>query len=219
MKHLMSWFPRSGPNLTSSNYYHARNKLDGFKTEGLSMRRTSFEPMGCPVAGALELVGDWWTLVIMRDVLDGFTRFDELQRNLGIAPTMLTRRLQSLVETGLVSREQYSTTPKRFEYMPTDRGKDLAVVIVALYAWGVKHSAAGSGQVVLLDQDTGEEIVPVFADERTGRRLSEINTTFLAGSRADPAMRERLDPQLRQTRRERARNPSGAAADAPTPPE
>ncbi|MCU1641191.1 MAG: hypothetical protein JWN03_1466 [Nocardia sp.] len=168
------------------------------------MRRTSFEPMGCPIAGALELVGDWWTLVIMRDVLDGFTRFDELQRNLGIAPTMLTRRLHSLVETGLVSREQYSTAPKRFEYVPTARGRDLAVVMVALYAWGTKHSAAGGGQVVLVDQDTGEEIVPVFDDERSGRRLSAINATFLAGSQADEAMRERLDPELRAARRQRA---------------
>ncbi|ORA39260.1 winged helix-turn-helix transcriptional regulator [Mycobacterium aquaticum] len=168
------------------------------------MRHTSFESMGCPIAGALDMVGDWWTLVIMRDVLDGFTRFDELQRNLGIAPNMLTRRLKALVEAGLLQRQQYTATPKRFEYLPTPRGKDLAVVIVALYAWGAKHSAVGNRQVVLVDQDNDEEIVPVLTDRASGRQLSAINTAFLPGPDADAFMKERLDPTLRQARRQRA---------------
>ncbi|MGQ4600705.1 winged helix-turn-helix transcriptional regulator [Nocardia sp. R6R-6] len=170
------------------------------------MRHTSFQSMGCPVAGALELVGDWWTLVIMRDVLDGFTRFDELQRNLGIAPSMLTRRLRTLVESGLLQRRQYTATPKRFEYTPTPRGKDLAVVIVALYAWGVKHSAVGNSQVVLVDQGNGEEIIPVLTDQTSGRQLSAINSAFLAGPQADAFMKDRLDPTLRQARRLRAQS-------------
>lgn len=172
------------------------------------MRHTSFQSMGCPVAGALEMVGDWWTLVIMRDVLDGFTRFDELQRNLGIAPTMLTRRLRTLVEAGVLQRRQYTAAPKRFEYTPTPRGKDLAVVIVALYTWGVKHSAVGSSKVVLVDQDNGAEVVPVLTDRTSGRQLSEINAVFLAGPRADAFMKNRLDPALRQARRRRARPPA-----------
>jgi DNA-binding HxlR family transcriptional regulator len=168
------------------------------------MRHTSFQSMGCPVAGALEIVGDWWTLVIMRDVLDGFTRFDELQRNLGIAPTMLTRRLRTLVEARLLQRRPYTATPKRFEYTPTPRGQDLAMVIIALYTWGVRHSAVGNSQVVLVDQDNGEEIIPVLTDQTSGRQLSAINAAFLAGPRADAFMKDRLDPALRQARRRRA---------------
>ncbi|WP_216893893.1 winged helix-turn-helix transcriptional regulator [Nocardia alni] len=174
------------------------------------MRRTSFQSMGCPIAGALELVGDWWTLVIMRDVLDGFTRFDELHRNLGIAPTMLTRRLRELVEAGLLERSRYDTAPPRFEYLPTQQGKDLAVVIVALYAWGVKHSAAGSDQVVLTDQDTGDTIIPVWMDKSTGRRISAMNAAFLPGPHAEDFIQERLDPQLRTIRRQRAQSPRPA---------
>ena len=72
------------------------------------MRQSSFNNMGCPIAGALENVGEWWSLLIMRDALDGFTRFDEFEENLGIAPNILTRRLKSLTEAGLLERRQYS---------------------------------------------------------------------------------------------------------------
>jgi DNA-binding HxlR family transcriptional regulator len=168
------------------------------------MRRTSFETMGCPIAGALDFVGDWWTLVIMRDVLDGFSRFDELQRNLGIAPNMLTRRLRTLVDNGLVERRQYAESPARHEYVPTPSGRDLRPVIVALYAWGAKHSAVGTSQVVLVDEDTGAEIVPGLVDRNTGRQLSEMNMAFLPGPRADAEMRRRLDPEFRAARRRRA---------------
>jgi DNA-binding HxlR family transcriptional regulator len=168
------------------------------------MRRTSFEEMGCPIAGALDLVGDWWTLLIMRDVLDGFSRFDELERNLGIAPNMLTRRLRTLVDNGLVERRRYSDSPARYEYLPTASGKDLRPVIVALYAWGAKHSAVGTSQVVLVDRDSGDEILPALVDRNSGRRLSELRIEFLPGPRADAEMRRRLDPESRAVRRRRA---------------
>ncbi|WP_327140074.1 winged helix-turn-helix transcriptional regulator [Nocardia sp. NBC_01327] len=168
------------------------------------MRRTSFEPMGCPVAGTLELVGEWWSLLIMRDALDGYSRFDEFERNLGIAPTMLTRRLRTLVEAGLLERRQYSAAPPRYEYVATAKGRDLGPVIVALYAWGRKHVDTGAPSVVMIDQDTDEEILPVMVDRNSGRPLADLNTAFLAGAGADEDMRERLDPDLRAARRRRS---------------
>ncbi|MEU2042674.1 winged helix-turn-helix transcriptional regulator [Nocardia niwae] len=167
------------------------------------MRRTSFEALGCPIAGALEYVGDWWTLLIVRDALDGFTRFDEFERNLGIAPAMLTKRLRTLVESGLLERRRYRQSPPRYEYIITDKGRDLSPVLVALYAWGRKHAGTGEPSVVLTDQETGAEIVPGLVDRDSGRPLSEVKLAFLAGPGADPPMRERLDPELRAARRHR----------------
>ncbi|MGW4125295.1 winged helix-turn-helix transcriptional regulator [Nocardia sp. NPDC004711] len=180
------------------------------------MRRTSFETMGCPIAGALEHVGDWWTLLIMRDALDGFSRFDEFGYNLGIAPTMLTRRLNTLLESGLLERRQYHDAPARFEYMVTEKGRDLVPVLVALYGWGRKHADASEPSVVLVDRETGGEIVPDLVDADTCRPLSSVNLAFLAGPGADDRMRERLDPDRRAARRRRARS-TVDQRKAPTP--
>lgn len=171
--------------------------------------------MGCPIACALEQVGEWWTLLIMRDALDGFTRFDEFERNLGIAPNMLTRRLKSLVEAGLLERRQYQDRPPRHEYLPTRRGRELTPVIVALYAWGNKHASDGRG-VVLVD-DQGKEIDPVFVDRRTGRTLGESNARFVAGPAASTALALRLDPDLRADRRSRRVTTTRKSGPPPTP--
>ncbi len=170
--------------------------------------------MGCPIAGALECVGDWWTLLIVRDAVDGFTRFDEFERNLGIAPNMLTRRLRTLVESGLLERRRYNQSPPRYEYLITDKGRDLSPVLVALYAWGRKHTETNAPSVVLTDQDTGEEIVPGLVDRHSGRPLSAVNLAFLAGPGADPPMRERLDPELRAARRRRGTDSGDSSAGA-----
>ena len=86
------------------------------------MRRTSFADTECPIALGLEAVGEWWTILILRDVFDGFSRFDDLQRNLGISPSMLARRLKALVDAGLLERRRYSERPPRDEYVLTERG-------------------------------------------------------------------------------------------------
>ncbi|KQU07021.1 hypothetical protein ASG56_05525 [Rhodococcus sp. Leaf7] len=166
------------------------------------MQRSSFDSMGCPIADTLEQVGEWWTLLILRDALDGFTRFDEFERNLGIAPNMLTRRLKSLVEAGLLERRQYQDRPPRYEYVPTRRGRELTPVIIALYAWGNKHVDSDDRGVILVD-DAGEEIDPVFVDRRTGRTLGESNARFVAGPAASESLARRLDPDLRAERRTR----------------
>jgi DNA-binding HxlR family transcriptional regulator len=103
------------------------------------MKRKSFEDMNCPIAQSLELIGEWWTPLILRDVLmGGHTRFDEIQSSLDIAPTVLTSRLNGLVENGLLERRQYTDRPPRSEYVATEKAKDFQPVLDELYRWGEK---------------------------------------------------------------------------------
>ena len=106
------------------------------------MQRKSFADMPCPIARSLERVGEWWSMLILRDAFAGVTRFDEFQRSLGIAPNMLARRLAALVEAGMLERRRYSERPPRDEYLLTERGRDFHPVLVELVAFGRKHFAA-----------------------------------------------------------------------------
>lgn len=103
------------------------------------MRRKSFAEDRCPVARTLDRVGDPWSMLILRDAGFGSTRFDQFQENLGIAPNMLTRRLETLVEAGLLERRLYSEKPPRHEYVLTAKGHDFQPVLVALKAFGERH--------------------------------------------------------------------------------
>src|ERR1700751_1503430 len=98
------------------------------------MQRKSFGNMQCPIARSLERVGEWWSILILRDALHGLTRFDQFEQSLGIAPNMLTRRLNGLVKAGLLERRRYSERPPRYEYLLTERGRDFKAVIVAFHA-------------------------------------------------------------------------------------
>ena len=98
--------------------------------------------MPCPIARTLERVGEWWSILILRDAFAGLTRFDDFRESLGIAPNMLTRRLAALVDAGLLERRRYSERPPRDEYVLTERGRDFHPVLVELVAFGRKHFAA-----------------------------------------------------------------------------
>src|SRR5215510_6448647 len=115
------------------------------------MQRKSFGKMACPIARSLERVGEWWSILIIRDALHGFTRFDQFQKSLDIAPNMLTRRLNALVDEGLLERRLYCEKPPRYEYVLTKLGRDFRPVLLALLAWGNKHFAPEGASVVLLD--------------------------------------------------------------------
>jgi DNA-binding HxlR family transcriptional regulator len=106
------------------------------------MQRTSFDDMACPIARSLEHVGEWWSMLILRDAFAGVTRFDEFQASLGIAPNMLARRLTALVEGGLLERRRYQERPPRDEYVLTTRGRDFKPVLAALVAFGRRHYPA-----------------------------------------------------------------------------
>jgi DNA-binding HxlR family transcriptional regulator len=106
------------------------------------MQRKSFRDMACPIARSLEHVGEWWSMLILRDAFAGVTRFDDFETSLGIAPNMLARRLAALVEGGLLERRRYQEHPPRDEYVLTARGRDFKPVLAALVAFGRRHYPA-----------------------------------------------------------------------------
>jgi len=135
------------------------------------MRHKSFDSMQCPIARGLEHVGEWWSILILRDTFRGLRRFDEFRDSLGIAPTMLTKRLNTLVESGLMDRRPYSEHPPRDEYVLTDTGRDFRPVLLAMLAFGNRHFPPDRQVVRIVDQRTGEPVDPVLVDPATGERV------------------------------------------------
>ena len=135
------------------------------------MQRKSFSEMQCPIARGLEHVGEWWSILILRDAFRGLSRFDEFSENLGIAPNMLTRRLTALVEAGLLERRRYNEHPPRDEYVLTDRGRDFRPVLLALLAFGNKHFPPDDRTVRIVNAKTGEDVIPELVDPATGQRV------------------------------------------------
>ncbi|HXN39946.1 MAG TPA: helix-turn-helix domain-containing protein [Solirubrobacteraceae bacterium] len=99
-----------------------------------------FADQNCSIAGALAILGERWTLLIMREVLLGRSRFADIARETGVAPNILSDRLATLVEHGLLERRRYSEHPESYEYLPTRKGRDVAPVLVALMQWGDRHA-------------------------------------------------------------------------------
>jgi DNA-binding HxlR family transcriptional regulator len=132
------------------------------------MRHTSLSDMPCPIARSLDRVGEWWSILILRDALRGVTRFEDFRRSLGVAPNMLTRRLGALVEAGLLERQRYSEHPPRDEYVLTDRGRDFRPVLQSLLAWGNRHFAPEGPSVEIVHRVTGLPADPVLVDRHTG---------------------------------------------------
>jgi DNA-binding HxlR family transcriptional regulator len=120
------------------------------------MERKSFSDMHCSVAQCLEVVGEWWTLLIVRDAFLGVTRFDELQERLGISRNVLNQRLTRLVEGGVLTKAPYSEHPPRFDYRLTERGRDLWPVIDAMRQWGDKHAAPNGPPLRLIHEECGQ---------------------------------------------------------------
>jgi DNA-binding HxlR family transcriptional regulator len=145
------------------------------------MQHKSFGSMPCPIARSLERVGEWWSILILRDAFRGTTRFDQFQKSLGIAPNILTRRLNALVGSGLLERRRYSERPPRYEYLLTERGRDFRPVLWSLLAWGNKHFAPEGASVVIVDSQTGEPAEPLLIDRHSGRPLVEPDFRSAAG--------------------------------------
>jgi DNA-binding HxlR family transcriptional regulator len=124
----------------------------------------------CPIARSLDFLGDAWSILILRDAHAGLTRFEQFRKNLGIAPTILTKRLATLAEEGILEKKIYSEHPPRDEYVLTAAGKDFLPVLFMIGDWGRKHR--GDGKLVrFLDAETGTEIKPVLLDEVTGAKI------------------------------------------------
>ena len=173
------------------------------------MRRTSYDDMPCPIARSLERVGEWWSILILRDAFAGLTRFDAFQKSLGIAPNMLTRRLASLVDAGMLERRPYSTHPPRDEYLLTERGRDFRTVLIALLAFGSRHFAIEGGGTRIVDADTGQPAEPMLVDRLSGKPLCEPDFRIVrsGASRrhaADAGMGQRVSLLADETRADAA---------------
>ncbi|TWB56515.1 winged helix-turn-helix transcriptional regulator [Nitrospirillum viridazoti] len=161
------------------------------------MQRKSFEDLTCPIARSLERVGEWWSILILRDAFHGMTRFDQFQKSLDIAPNMLTRRLTALVEAGLMEKRQYSERPPRYEYVLTERGRDFREVMLALLAWGNRHFAPEGPAVQLVDAQTGQPADLVLVDRLSGKPATSRDFRLAAGPGADDVQRQRYAPKAK----------------------
>jgi DNA-binding HxlR family transcriptional regulator len=153
------------------------------------MRRASFQELDCSVAQTLEVVGDWWSLLILRDIFFGVTRFDDIQRRLGIARNSLTDRLNWLRAHGVVTRVPYGDSGNRFEYRLAEKGRDLQPVLLAMVAWGDKWGATAKHPPMRPTDLNGDPVELRIVNSRTGRRVppNKVRMRATKGA-ADPNM-------------------------------
>jgi DNA-binding HxlR family transcriptional regulator len=144
------------------------------------MERTSFADMYCSVARTLEVVGDWWTLLILRDVFMGVRRFDEIQRSLGVARNILSTRLRGLVDSGILERRPYQTRPPRYEYILTEKGLDLFPIVVALSRWGDRWEfGSTAAPVVMVHRVCGHDSEAMTVCSHCGSALLADDVEFV----------------------------------------
>ena len=139
------------------------------KARGVTRERTARgaeqagEEAGCSIARALEVIGDRWTILVLRDCFKGIRRFDEIRRDLDIARPVLADRLKRLVDHGVLEKRLYQERPNRYEYRLTDIGRELSPILVALMRWGDRHLAGESGPpTVLVHKPCGRELLQGF---------------------------------------------------------
>src|SRR3954449_438080 len=140
------------------------------------MLKRDYEGQNCSIARALEVVGERWTLLIVRDVFLGLRRFDELQESLGIARNVLTDRLNRLVEEGILERVRYNERPARYEYRLTDKGRELNVALTALRQWGDTYLVDRPPRLLRRKKD-GKPVIAALVTEGTRvLRPEEVET-------------------------------------------
>ncbi|MBE1285708.1 MAG: transcriptional regulator [Rhodobacteraceae bacterium] len=137
------------------------------------MKWNDLNDESCPMARAMGVVGDRWTLLILRDAMSGIRRFDQFQENLGITRHVLAERLKKLEALGLMRREPYQDRPVRYDYRLTRAGKEFAPVMLAMTDWAARnlpHDDPAPFRFVA--RDTGTEIEPALTDRLTGQELT-----------------------------------------------
>jgi DNA-binding HxlR family transcriptional regulator len=133
-----------------------------------------YEGQNCSIARTLEIVGERWTLLIIRDVFLGLRRFDQLQESLGVARNVLTDRLNRLVEAGILERVRYSERPERFEYRLTPKGRELNVALTALRQWGDRHLGEKPPRVLRTKSDKRPVVAALVPEGANVLRPHEI---------------------------------------------
>lgn len=158
------------------------------------MKSKSFAGMRCSVAGALEIIGDRWTFLLLRDLGLGLSRYDDFRKSCGIPTTTLSKRLQTLEAHDVVERIRYNERPPRHEYRLTEKGRDLWKVTTALREWGDRWDASGFGAptVELVDRETGNELRLALVDPETGQAVPRDRISLRPGPGADDHVRALL---------------------------
>jgi DNA-binding HxlR family transcriptional regulator len=147
------------------------------------MGRKRFDEMPCAIAQTLNQVGDWWTLLIVRDAMKGARRFSDFHDSTGIAKNILTDRLNKLVENGIMAREEVGVRGQRQEYILTERGETLLPILIAMQQWGDRWVYNyESMPLELVDTRTGEKLAPMAVCNLSGEPVSHHDV----GPRPDP---------------------------------
>lgn len=159
------------------------------------MKVKSFEGMACSIAGALEWVGDRWTLLILRDLFIGLSQFEEFRESTGIPPTTLSSRLNTLVEAGIVERRPARPGADRLEYRLTRKGRDAWAIMLAIGQWGDRHKASGNAEppILFVDGKTGSEVEIRLGVRDDGSEILPRDIEVVAGPSADAKHRWRFD--------------------------
>ena len=141
------------------------------------MKHRSLADARCPIARSLDLVGEWWSILILRDAFRGVRRFDDFQSSLGIARNLLSRRLKRLVAAGLLETRPYSARPPRHEYRLTEMGRDLYPVLMTLLQWGTRW-APRADSAMAVSRRTGAPLDPLLVDRATGEPITPASVTM-----------------------------------------
>jgi DNA-binding HxlR family transcriptional regulator len=152
------------------------------------MERKSFASMDCSVAQCLEVVGEWWSMLILRDCFLGVTRFDDFQGRLDISRNILQQRLSKLVDEGVLVRVPYQEHPPRDDYRLTAKGRDLWPVVNAMRQWGDKHAAAGGPPVQIVHRACGATSDTVDVCGSCGEPVAARDFVAVAGAGREDSM-------------------------------
>jgi DNA-binding HxlR family transcriptional regulator len=145
------------------------------------MARADFGQMYCTVARSLDVVGDPWTPLILRDLFAGLSRFDQIANDLGISRNLLAQRLDHLTQAGVVERRRYEDSPPRHDYVLTASGRDLAPVLVALVTWGDRWARPAEGSPITFRHACGETVTPVLTCPHCGEPATGDSLTAEPG--------------------------------------
>jgi DNA-binding HxlR family transcriptional regulator len=173
------------------------------------MRRTRFDAAPCPIARATDLIGDWWTPLVLRDAMFGRKRFEDFQAGLGVPRAILARRLARLVDEGLLEKVQYAERPPRHEYHLTDKGRAFFDVLAAMWSWGADWLwKDGAPPVMLVDRETRREVKPIVVDAATGERLElrRVRAVLARRDGAPPPDGPAPSPRMAPNKPQRARS-------------
>jgi DNA-binding HxlR family transcriptional regulator len=159
------------------------------------MRRTRFSEWPCSIARTVDLTGDWWTPLVMREAFYGARRFEQFQSQLGLSRNVLAQRLGRLVEEGILKRLPYQERPLRHEYRLTEKGRDFFTVLAAMMRWGDRWLAGDAGPPIeLRDRESGEQVQLEVVDSKTGEPVDIRRVVATPG----PGLPKQLARQLRE---------------------